>query len=297
MRSLIQALRPRQWVKNLLVFAVPLAAARIFEPQVLLDTLIAFAVFCAASSSVYLVNDLLDRESDRLHPTKRFRAIASGRLSPGAAWTTAALLACASIAVPFAIHRPGFASIIIAYLALQLLYVFWAKHHEIVDVLSIAAGFCLRGVAGAAATGIAVTEWFMLVIAAGSLFVVAGKRFSELLSAKRNPDAHTRSTLLLYSESFLRFVWTLAGSALVLGYALWAFQIKSMNPTFTVLSAVPFLAIVLYYAADIDAGRAEGPEEVVFRDRRVQVAGLLWLVLFVLATAVPADPAGVFSLQ
>ncbi|WP_336651734.1 MULTISPECIES: decaprenyl-phosphate phosphoribosyltransferase [unclassified Leucobacter] len=295
MRSLFPALRPKQWVKNLLVFAVPLAAGRLFEPQVLLQSLLGFVVFCAASSTVYLVNDLMDRESDRIHPSKRYRPIASGRVSPRTATSTAVVLGLGAVVTPFLTGAAGLGAVVITYLALQALYVTWAKHRKVVDMLSVATGFCLRGIAGAAATGIPVSAWFMLVIMAGSLFMVAGKRYSELLAAQHAPTAYTRSTLAQYSVTFLQFVWAMSGTMLVLGYSLWAFQIAGFNQVFTVSSVVPFLAIVLYYASDIDKGRAEGPEMVLFRNRSVQIAAVVWFGLFAAAVLVPAEGMTLFG--
>ena len=287
LRALFSALRPKQWIKNVLVFAAPFAAGVLLQPDVLLRTILACALFCAASSSIYLMNDLMDRESDRLHPTKRYRAIASGALPPAAGAAAAGVLAGASLVVPALLGLWLLFWVIAIYLVLQLLYVLWAKRVVVVDILIVASGFGLRGVAGAAASELEVSQWFVLVLGSGSLFVVAGKRYAEKRKALVCPEAHSRPTLRRYTIDFLRFVWTLAATLAVLSYSLWAFQITQVDSTFALISVLPFLAGLMLYALDIERGESEAPEDVLLRDRGLLIAGVLWVAVFAVAVVLP----------
>jgi len=176
--SLVAACRPRQWIKNLLVFAAPVAAGVIDQGDLLTDTLAAFVAFCLAASGTYLLNDALDVESDRLHPTKRNRPIAAGQVPVVLAYVVAAVLVVAALAIAF-LTRSQLGWTIAAYLALTTAYSFWLKHVAILDVIAVASGFVLRAVAGAAATGVPISEWFFIVTSFGALFMVAGKRTGE----------------------------------------------------------------------------------------------------------------------
>src|SRR5262245_3420516 len=160
--ALVRALRPRQWVKNLLVVAAPLAAGKIDDRDVFAATLLAFVSFCCAASSVYLLNDTLDREADRLHPTKRLRPIASGALPVPMALASSAVLAVSALAVGW-LADPQLAALVAAYLVLQVLYTVWLKHEPVLDISIVAAGFLMRAVAGGIAADLPLSQWFLLV--------------------------------------------------------------------------------------------------------------------------------------
>jgi decaprenyl-phosphate phosphoribosyltransferase len=275
-RALVRALRPRQWVKNLLVAAAPLAAGELGDPDVLGATVLALVGFCLASSAVYLVNDTADREVDRLHPTKRNRPIASGALSVPIALVAAAVLAASSLAIGWAAD-PDLAILLAAYLGLQVLYAIWLKHEPVLDICVVSAGFLMRAVAGGIAADLFLSQWFLLVAGFGSLFMVAGKRYSELHTL--GSDAGTRRSLVRYTGPYLRFVWSTAAGATVMAYSLWAFE----QPTdggipWHTISIAPFLMAMLRYAVDVDAATAAEPEDILFRDRGLQLIGLVWLV-------------------
>ena len=178
-RALVRAVRPRQWVKNLLVVAAPLAAGKVGDGDVIAATLLALVSFCLAASAVYLVNDTADREVDRLHPTKRLRPIASGALAVPVALTVAGVLATAAVAVGW-VADPMLAVLVASYLLLQVLYAVRLKHEPVLDISVVAAGFLMRAVAGGIAADLPLSQWFLLVSGFGSLFIVAGKRYSEL---------------------------------------------------------------------------------------------------------------------
>jgi decaprenyl-phosphate phosphoribosyltransferase len=274
----VRAVRPRQWIKNVLVFTAPLAAGRLLDSDVLVRAALAFLAFCLVSATVYLINDVRDVEEDRLHPRKRFRPIAAGELSP----TTALLLAGVTGVLGFGI---GFATsyalglTLAVYLVLQVLYSAFLKHLPVVDLAMVASGFLLRAIAGGVAAGIPLSQWFLLVAAFGSFFMVAGKRYSELKSV--GADAGTRRSLLRYSQSYLRFAWTLAAVMVLISYSLWAFENPGSEAgglPWTAISIAPFTLGLLQYALEVDTGNAGEPEDVVLHDRVLQVIGLVWLV-------------------
>jgi decaprenyl-phosphate phosphoribosyltransferase len=275
-RALARAMRPRQWVKNLLVVAAPLAAGKVGDSDVIAATVLALVSFCAAASAIYLINDSADREADRLHPTKRFRPIASGALPVPVALTAAGVLVAAALVVGWAAD-PQLAILVAAYIALQVLYALWLKHEPVLDISIVAAGFLMRAVAGGLAADLPLSQWFLLVSGFGSLFMVAGKRYSELHTL--GSEAGTRKSLVRYTDTYLRFVWSTAAGATVIAYSLWAFeQVPDTGVPWHTISIAPFLIGLLRYAVDIDAGTAAEPEDIVFRDRGLQLIGLVWLV-------------------
>lgn len=277
-------MRPRQWVKNVLVAAAPLAAGRLFEVNLLADTLLAFAVFCCAASGIYLVNDARDADSDRRHPEKRHRPVAAGVVSKTMALTLGCVLLAIAISVAAVASNPALTAVIATYAVLQLGYCFFLKHQPVLDLAVVASGFLLRATAGGAAAKLPLSQWFLLVAGFGSLFMVAGKRYSELRLVAAT-GAKTRASLEEYSESYLRFVWTLSAALAVMAYSLWAFDLRAPGAArpWSALSIAPFVIAILRYAVDIDKGTAGAPEDIVLRDRVLQGLGLLWLILIGLA--------------
>lgn len=282
----IRAMRPRQWVKNTLVVAAPLAGGRLFESAVIWGTVVAFVAFCLISATVYVINDVRDVDEDRLHPRKRLRPIASGELRAPTALILAGVTGVAAFAVAFAVSVPLGITIAV-YLGVQLVYSFFLKHLPVVDLAMVSSGFLLRAIAGGVATGIVLSQWFLLVASFGSLFMVAGKRYSELKAI--GAEAGTRRALNRYSETYLRFVWMLAAGIVVICYSLWAFE-NASSPAWgvpwTALSIAPFTLGVLQYALEVDAGAAGEPEEVVLHDRVLLGIGLIWLMLIFVAAFV-----------
>jgi decaprenyl-phosphate phosphoribosyltransferase len=275
----VRAMRPRQWVKNLLVLAAPLAAGRLFEPAVIKGTALAFVAFCLISAAVYLVNDVRDVAEDRQHPTKRFRPIAAGELKPATALVLAAVLAACGLALGFLVSMPLGITMVV-YVALQLLYSAYLKHLPVVDLAMVASAFLLRAIAGGVATGIPLSQWFLLVAAFGSFFMVAGKRYSEMKAL--GGDAGTRRSLTRYSESYLRFAWMMAAVMVLISYSLWAFENRgagALGVPWTAISIAPFTLGLLQYALEVDAGTADEPEEVVLNDRVLQGLGVVWVAV------------------
>ncbi len=277
--ALVKALRPQQWAKNVLVVAAPFAAGRLFEPSVAANVAVAFVAFCLASSAVYLLNDVRDAPKDRLHPEKRNRSIASGQVAPSTAVVLAVVALGASLALS-TLAEPALLWVIVTYLVLQLLYVFWLKNQPVLDLAVIASGFLLRALAGGAATDIAISDWFLLVAGFGSLFVVAGKRYSELvtLEAEDGEIGRTRSSLLSYTSTYLRFVWTVAAAVTVMVYGLWVITVPRESTTATLISLVPFTLGLLVYALVIDSGKGGEPETAILRNPTLLALGALWVI-------------------
>jgi decaprenyl-phosphate phosphoribosyltransferase len=281
--ALVRAVRPRQWIKNVLVLAAPVAAGAIFTRATAIGVAVAFAGFCLAASGVYLVNDVQDVEEDRQHPTKRRRPIAAGELPVPIALAAAVVLLAAAIAVPLLVPSSGDLWVVLAvYVTVQLAYCLWLKHQPVIDLAVVSSGFLLRAVAGGVACGLELSQWFLLVAAFGSLFMVAGKRYSEKRLHAGSGLGMTRKSLDEYTEPYLRFVWTLAAALVTMSYALWAFEISnSTGSPLPAVSLAPFVIGVLRYAVDIDRGNAGEPEDIVLRDRVLQLVGLAWLITFV----------------
>lgn len=277
--AIIKAIRPRQWVKNLLVLAAPLAAlggdVSYDFGDVAFKVAIAFAVFCMAASAIYLVNDARDVEADRAHPTKQFRPIAAGVLPVGLAYAIATALGIVCLAISWWLN-PHLAVAMAVYLLVQLAYCFGLKHQAVLDICIVSSGFLIRAIAGGVAAGIPLSQWFLMVMAFGSLFMAAGKRYAELQLSERT-GAKIRKSLESYTSTYLTFVWTLSATAVVLCYALWAFERGGRTGSWFAVSIIPFTIAIMRYAVDIDGGLAGEPEEIALRDRVLQLLALTWI--------------------
>jgi decaprenyl-phosphate phosphoribosyltransferase len=278
--SLLRLARPKQWVKNLLVFAAPGAAGVLQHADDLGATVLAFVAFCLAASGTYYLNDAADVEADRNHPTKRFRPVASGAVPVSLARGLGIGFIVAGVVVGAATGSWHLPAVVAGYVALTTSYTIWLKHIAVVDLAAVAAGFVIRAVAGAAATGVEVSDWFLIVACFGSLFMVAGKRSAELEESVGS--ASTRAVLGAYSTSFLVHVRSVASGVTILAYVLWAFERAEGGGEFPwyELSIVPFVLALLRYALRLDQGEGGAPEEVVLGDRTLQVLGIIWAVAF-----------------
>jgi decaprenyl-phosphate phosphoribosyltransferase len=281
LRGLIRTARPKQWTKNVLVFAAPGADGALGHATPFVHTLVAFVCFCLAASGTYFLNDAADVESDRAHPTKRNRPVAAGIVSVALARAMGVALVVAGTGLAFA-ARWELAVTIAGYVVITTLYSMVLKDIAVVDLVAIAAGFVLRAVAGVTATGVPISDWFLIVASFGSLFMVAGKRHAERVEMGADAAA-VRATLGEYSESFLGYIRAVSSAAVFVAYCLWAFE-KAQEAHLSVpwyqLSIVPFVLGVLRYALLVDQGQGAAPEEVVLTDRTLQVIGVLWVVVF-----------------
>jgi len=289
-RSLIAGLyyeaRPRQWIKNVLVLTAPLASGTITHRQTLGPVAVAFIAFCFAASAVYYANDALDIEADRAHPTKRNRPIAAGIIPLRLAWICVVVLALASLGIAM-IDNGATVAVIAVYLVMHLAYSAWLKHVLVLDLALVASGFLLRAMIGGVAAGIPLSQWFLLTTGFASLFMVAGKRYSELMLMGEDA-AVTRRSLAGYTPSYLRFIWQTMVGLTILTYSLWAFDLSQgeSGVRWHELSIVPWAFVFLRYAMFVDAGQAGEPEDVVLGDRVIIGIGLAWLILFALGVFV-----------
>lgn len=287
-----RALRPRQWVKNILVVMAPLSAGTevVTDPHVLLQVLYSFIAFCLASSSIYLINDARDVKADRQHPAKRFRPIASGVLPLRLAYVMGVVLMLVSVLLGYFLSGSSLAIVLAVYIVLQLGYCFGLKHQMVLDIVLVSSGFLLRAIAGGVASDVPLSQWFLLVMAFGSIFMASGKRYAEKLLADKE-GRQIRKVLQSYTGTYLRFVWTMSATALILCYSLWAFQqgqatADHSGSLWYEISMVPWAIAVMRYAVDVDRGDAGAPEDIALKDHVLQVIALLWLMCIVLAVYV-----------
>jgi decaprenyl-phosphate phosphoribosyltransferase len=285
MNNLIIACRPKQWIKNLLVFAVPLASGDLLDREVFMKTVISAVAFTAISAATYLFNDISDVEEDRLHSTKKLRPIAAGTLTIGSARLVSGVLVLLSIGLVAGVGAWNLGLVLFGYSLLQVMYQGFLKKTALFDLVAVAAGFLLRAVAGGVASAILISPWFLTVTFCAALFMISGKRYSELIN--QGSTKGTRSALLKYSEQYLHLIWTSSMVMTIVFYLLWSVEIGSKGNGWLVLStSIPFALAILLYAQHVDGGKAESPENVVFDDRRIQLMGGIWIILFALQAGV-----------
>jgi decaprenyl-phosphate phosphoribosyltransferase len=283
LKAIVRTARPKQWTKNVLVFAAPAAAGVLDQRDALLKTMVAFVGFCLAASGTYFLNDANDAEADRLHPTKRHRPIAAGDLDVRTARIMAVVLILLSLAVTAPINDFKLAGVVAGYVLVTISYTTWLKYEPVIDLAAVASGFVFRAIAGGVATGVPLSDWFLIVAGAGSLFIVTGKRHAEMVELGSDSFEHRR-TLGEYSTAFLGYVRAVSSGVMITAYCLWAFEnaAHTGDETWFRLSIVPLVIAVLRYALVVDQGGGGAPEEVVLSDRVLQIVGLIWLVTFAL---------------
>ena len=278
--ALVREARPKQWLKNALVFAAPAALGDVTMALVG-RALLVFVSFCLVASGTYYWNDIRDVEADRRHPRKRSRPVASGAVPLGVATVVGSLLLIGGVVLATAV-RPAAGGIVALYAVLTLSYSVVLKHVAVVDLAIVASGFVLRAMAGAAGTDTKMSTWFVLCTSFGSFFIVTGKRHSEL--AAMGPEAAgTRRSLAQYTLPFLHQVLGVSCTATVVSYCLWAFENGESSTTavpWHALSIVPMVLALLRYLLLVDRGEGESPEDVFTKDRPIQVYGLMWIVVY-----------------
>lgn len=284
--SHLEAMRPRQWTKNLIIFAAPLFAFSL-SLKSLQDSVIAFFLFCFISSSFYLLNDVLDYESDRTHPTKRHRPIASGRVSVHTAIILAITLLSISLIMAWT-KNMALGTIMTLYAIVQVAYNLKLKHIVILDVCTIAFGFVLRAYAGAAANQIWLSSWFVICTAMLALFLAIEKRKAELRMSQAS-GKKTRKVLQDYSTGLLNRMEGVVSTATLMCYTLWSSgpQMQGAS-TSAMLVTLPFVIYGLFRyqmisepkeSSDFNSDsthRSERPDEVLLRDPSILLTVLLW---------------------
>ena len=280
-RPLLIATRPRQWMKNLLVFAAPGTAGLLGRPAILGRTALAAGVFLIASAGTYLLNDAIDAPSDRVHPEKRHRPVAARELSATLAIAVGiALLVLAVVAASF-LGGMLLACVIGAYVVTSVTYTLWLKQVAVIEIACISAGFVLRAVAGGAAVHISISPWFAIVTSSAALLVVAGKRSAEIDLLGRAGGYH-RKVLERYTKPYLRSIRLIASSVAIMSFSLWAFERAAhiavghadADDVLFQLAILPFVLGVLSVELAFESGEGGAPEELVLHNRVIQVLAL-----------------------
>jgi 4-hydroxybenzoate polyprenyltransferase len=273
-RALGRLLRPQQWLKNLLVLAAPLFAARLFDGAVLARAVLALVAFCMASSAAYALNDVRDRDADRRHPRKSTRPVASGAISPRTAMVAAGVLAVMAIVVG-SLAGTGVTACIVAYFALMLTYSFWGREHALADVFLIASGFLLRAIAGAAAGPVVASPWFLALTLLLALMLGFGKRRAEI-SLVSTSGAPARTSLAVYTVPMLDQMLSALAASIIVLYAIYAVSIGSrLGSGDMILTWPPVLFGVVRYL-QVSHTTSRPPDELLVSDRPLLATVLVY---------------------
>jgi 4-hydroxybenzoate polyprenyltransferase len=286
--SLLKTMRPRQWTKNVFIFAALVFDKQLVALNPLLRTVAGFVLFCLISSAVYIFNDLADVEADREHPEKRNRPIASGKLPIGVAWAAGIVLVLLSVGLGLLLS-PAFAAVVAAYFLLNIAYSKWLKHVLILDVLILAAGFVLRVVAGVGLIHVErFSPWLYVVMTLLSLYLGFGKRRAELALLSDEAGTH-RKVLNGYTIPLLdQYIMIVSGTTIV-AYSFYTFSAPNVPANHSMMLTIPFVVYAIFrylYLVQVKQGGGE-PEEILLSDRPFQIGLLLWalvvLVVFYLS--------------
>jgi 4-hydroxybenzoate polyprenyltransferase len=277
--ALIRSLRPKQWSKNLLVFAGLVFTYNLLNPGMLAQVFGAFVTFCALSSAGYLWNDLRDVEADRLHPVKRNRPIASGRVPRSLAAVVALVLGFSGIALAFVLGS-GFALVASLYLLLTISYSIWLKHLVLIDVFGIAAGFVLRAVGGAVVIGVPVSPWLYVCTVLGSLFLALGKRRNELELLEGHAGSH-RKNLEEYTVELVDQLILIVASVTIMAYSLYTFTAENLPRDHSMMLTIPLVVYGLFRYLYLVRVRHQGgaPEDLFLTDPGLLGAAITWIVV------------------
>ena len=283
LKAVFRAMRPKQWAKNVFIFAALVFDEQLTQPEPLTRTVAGFVLLCLVSSSVYLLNDIADVQADRRHPTKRTRPIAAGELSIPVAAAAGALLAAFSLPAGFLLGAT-FGWIVAGYFALNLLYSFWLKHRPIIDVLIVAAGFVLRVAAGVSLIQVSrFSPWLYVCTTLLALIIGFGKRRAELLLLAEGANSHRR-VLDGYNVDFLDQLIVVVSATTIMAYSLYTFSAENLPANHLMMLTIPFVLYGIFrYLHLIHVKNAGGaPEELILTDRPLLITLLLWGLLAIL---------------
>jgi 4-hydroxybenzoate polyprenyltransferase len=273
---LIRALRPVQWPKNLLVYAALLFSINVFDLAKFGRATAAFVIFCAASSAIYLINDLRDREQDAHHPLKRLRPIASGQLAPSTAMLAAVVLALGALIGAWLVD-PELALVVVGYLVLMIAYSLGLKQVVLLDVIMISIGFVLRAAAGAVAIEVPISPWLYICSMLLALLLGFGKRRHELLMLRDSAGQH-RANLDVYSVPLLDQIIAVTSSSAVVAYSVYTFTSPALPDNHSMMLTIPIVlyAIFRYLFLIYKEHLGGSPELLLLRDRPTQLSIGLW---------------------
>ena len=275
--GLLRTMRPKQWTKNIVIFAALVFDEKLFFPGPLVRTLAAFVLFCLISSTVYLINDLVDIEKDRQHPAKRHRPLASGQLTPSVALIAAVLIPLVCLPLSFVL-KPLFGVVALSYLTMMIAYSFMLKNVVIIDVLTIAAGFVLRVAAGAIVVEVErFSPWLYVCMTLLALFQGFGKRRHELVLLEGNANEH-RPSLDEYNLQLLDEMIAVVTSATVVAYSLYTFSAPNLPANHAMMLTIPFVLYCIFRYLYLMHFKKEGgsPEEILLKDKPLIIAFGLW---------------------
>ena len=299
-RYLLIEMRPKQWTKNFFIFAAVLFARKFDDPIVMGHLIIGFIIFCAIAGTVYIINDWLDREKDRLHPEKRMRPIASGKINPHFALTTAGILGFIGFTTSWIWLGNAASIILLFYLVINILYSFWLKHAVIIDINIVAIGFILRVLFGVIVIKkihptISASPWLLLCTFFLALFLAAAKRRHELLYTRAAVDH--RKSLRDYSEELIDAILAIAAAAAIICYSLYTVFIElplskmqgAPEPIHNLYFTVPLVVIGIMRYMYLIIKKQEGgaPEKILLTDRPLQAVILLWIVTVIALAYMP----------
>jgi 4-hydroxybenzoate polyprenyltransferase len=277
----LEILRPTQWVKNVVVFAGPAAGLKLVEAEPALKAGLLFIAFCLASSATYAINDAVDRDADRRHPTKRFRPLARGAVSLPAVFALAGVLMLAAIVTAMIwVNRPA-TLVLLCYLLMSIAYSAWLKERVILDVIIIALGFVFRAVGGAVAVSVPTSSWLIACVFTLCLFMGFGKRRCELAMLSNEDDARLhRGTLVRYTPHLLTHLITVSAGIAVITFLLYTLDTAGHPAPFQKQHLFYTLPLVVYgifrFAMLTEAGNHSGPTEIVLKDKPMLLTILLW---------------------
>jgi decaprenyl-phosphate phosphoribosyltransferase len=282
LHAALVTMRPKQWVKNVLVVAAAGAAGALGHDDVPVRVGLAFVAFCLLASGIYAINDVRDADEDRQHPRKRRRPVAAGELDPRLATALGIALLIGGLVICVLV-RPLLGLVGLAYVVLTVSYTVALRYIAFLDIAAIAGGFVLRAVAGGVAAPVTLSRWFLLVVTAAAVLVAAGKRHAELRRAEQLGTSGRR-VLAQYGEPRLRLIIYGSAAVALFAYSVWAFSLPDPDGVpWRPLTIIPFVACLLRYGTLVRSGGGEAPEEMLLSDRWLQVAGFAWLVLFALS--------------
>jgi 4-hydroxybenzoate polyprenyltransferase len=283
-KPLLNTLRPKQWSKNLFIFAALLFDVKLFQLGPLTRTVAGFVLFCLLASTIYLINDLVDIEKDRQHPTKKNRPLASGQLSPTTAVVAAIVIGAICLPLSFWLDL-SFGIIVLGYVVLMIAYSFLLKNIVLVDVMTIAAGFVMRVAAGVVLVHVErFSPWLYVCTTLLALFLAVGKRRNELFLLKANANSH-RAILNEYTMGFIDEMIGIISAATLIAYSLYTFSAENLPQNHTMMLTIPFVLYGLFRYLYLIHVKNEGgaPEEIVIQDKPLIAALGLWALAVVIA--------------